>query len=366
MILLAVGPAPGALSTPEIRYELTLAGHRVEVILEPGSTNFIGPAAFAEPISPSDGQEESLSSIIFAPATAGAIARLVHGLAMGKAGEAYANGLCPAYVVPDLDPATAKHPAVIQNLALLRADGCKVLETPGGNMASAGAVVAEVLAGLGGPLTGLRVVVTAGGTREPIDSVRFVGNRSSGKMGLAVAREARRLGAEVAVVAANVERVEPGVEWHPVETVDEMSRSVMQLAAGADVLVMAAAVSDFKPASALQSKVRRSEGLSVEFVATEDILAAVRGRNPRLFMVGFAATHGDPVPDAREKLSKKGVNLVVGNDISRVGIGFGAEENEVYVVSPDGDRLVAQASKTDVARAILRDVIAEMRRERQD
>lgn len=365
MILHAVGPAPGALAAPEILHELTRAGYRVEVILEPGTRNFVGPGAFIGSLASSDGRE-NFSSIIFAPATAGTIARLAHGLTAGKADEAYASGLRPVYVVPDLDPATASHPAVIQNLALLRADGCGVIEGSGGNMASPGEVVAEVLGGFAGPLTGLRVLVTAGGTREPIDSVRFVGNKSSGKMGIAVAREARRLGAKVAVVAANVERVEPGVEWHPVETVDEMSRSVMKLAAGADVLVMAAAVSDFKPASALEAKVRRSEGLSVEFVATEDILAAVRGRNPDLFMVGFAATHGDPVPDAREKLSKKGVNLVVGNDISRAGIGFGAEENEVYVVSRDGARLVPRASKPEVARAILVALVDEMRRERQD
>lgn len=365
MILLSVGPAPGALSALEILHELTRAGHRVEVVLEPGATNFIGPAAFADANVPSDGRE-SLDSIIFAPATAGTISRLPYGLTTGKAGEAYAGGLRPAYVVPDIDSATARHPAVLQNLALLRADGCKVLEATGGKMASAGEVVAEVLGGLGGPLTGLRVVVTAGGTREPIDSVRFVGNRSSGKMGIAVAREARRLGAEVSVVAANIEAVEPGVEWHPVETVDEMSRSVMRLAAGADVLIMAAAVSDFKPATALRAKVRRSEGLTVEFVATEDILAAVRERNPDLFMVGFAATHGDPVPDAREKLSKKGVNLVVGNDISRTGIGFGAEENEVYVVSRDGERLVPRAAKIEVARDILDAVTADLKRERQD
>lgn len=363
MILLSVGPAPGSLSAPEIRHELTRAGYDVEVILEPGTTNFIGPAAFAESIAPLDSQE-SHDAIIFAPATAGTISRLAHGLTTGKADEAYVGGLRPAYVVPDLDAATARHPAVVKNMDLLRADGCRVLEAHGGDIVSAGAVVAEVLGGLNGPLTGLRVVVTAGGTREPIDSVRFVGNRSSGKMGLAVAREARRLGAEVAVVAANVERVEPGVEWHPVETVDEMSESVMQLAAGADVLIMAAAVSDFKPASALQAKVRRSEGLSVEFVATEDILASVRERNPDLFMVGFAATHGDPVPDAREKLTKKGANLVVGNDISRTDIGFGAEENEVYVVSRDGERLVPRASKTEVAQAILDAVVAEMKRER--
>jgi phosphopantothenoylcysteine decarboxylase/phosphopantothenate--cysteine ligase len=128
---------------------------------------------------------------------------------------------------------------------------------------------------------------------------------------------------------------------------------------------MAAAVSDFKPATALDEKIRRSENLSMDFVATEDILKSVRQENPDLFVVGFAATHGDPVSDAREKLGSKGVNLVVGNDISREGTGFGADENEVYVVGPQDERFVPRASKKDVARVILDELAREIEKERR-
>jgi phosphopantothenoylcysteine decarboxylase / phosphopantothenate---cysteine ligase len=222
-----------------------------------------------------------------------------------------------------------------------------------------------VLGGLGGPLAGRRVLVTAGGTHEPLDSVRFIGNRSSGKMGLALAREALRRGAEVTVVAANIGRREPGVAWRDVGTVAELRDEVLREAGGADVLVMAAAVSDFTPASPSEEKIRRSSGVrSIELAPTPDVLQAVREQNPGLFMVGFAATHGDPASDAREKLEKKGADIVVGNDISREGVGFGAEENEVYVVSGRGERFVPRATKAEVAREVLDDIQALIDEER--
>jgi phosphopantothenoylcysteine decarboxylase/phosphopantothenate--cysteine ligase len=180
-----------------------------------------------------------------------------------------------------------------------------------------------------------------------------------------VAREALRLGAEVTVVAANVDRVEPGTRYHTVETVEELQGAVLDLAAEADALVMVAAVSDFTPASQVREKIRRtSETTSLELAPTADILEAVRERYPDLFVVGFAATHGDPVADAREKLAKKGANLVVGNDISREGVGFGAAENEVYVVGREKERFVPRASKAQVARVILDSMMAEMDEER--
>jgi phosphopantothenoylcysteine decarboxylase/phosphopantothenate--cysteine ligase len=215
-------------------------------------------------------------------------------------------------------------------------------------------------------MSGFRLLVTAGGTHEPMDSVRFIGNRSSGKMGLAIAREAVRLGARVTVVAANVEQIEPGTETSAVETVEQLREEVLRNAGEADALIMAAAVSDFTPASPVKEKIRRGEGgLTLELEATSDVLKAVRERFPDLFVVGFAATHGDPVADAREKLGSKGVDLVVGNDISREDIGFGADENEVYVVGREGERFVPRASKMDVARVILESLIKEMSKERQ-
>jgi phosphopantothenoylcysteine decarboxylase/phosphopantothenate--cysteine ligase len=205
------------------------------------------------------------------------------------------------------------------------------------------------------------VLVTTGGTHEPLDSVRFIGNRSSGKMGLALAREAQRRGARVTVVAANVVRREPGVAWYDVATVRELRDAVLELAGEADVLIMAAAVSDFTPAAVTRDKIRRSSGLrSIEVEATPDVLGAVREQHHGLFLVGFAAAHGDPAPDAREKLHNKGADIVVGNDISRDGVGFGAEENEVYVVTRRGERLVPRATKTAVAREILDDIMAAL------
>ncbi len=233
-------------------------------------------------------------------------------------------------------------------------------------MAPVGEVVARVLGGLGGPMSGLRVLVTAGGTHEPMDSVRFIGNRSSGKMGLAVARGALRLGAEVTVVAANVEGSEPGVTWIPVETVEELQAEVLERAGSADALIMAAAVSDFTPAAPVEEKIRRGQGTTaIELKPTADVLKAVREKNPDLFVVGFAATHGNPVPDAREKLVTKGADIIVGNDISLEGVGFGAEENEVYVVGRAEERFVPRASKREVARVILESLLVGIDEERQ-
>ena len=363
MILVSVVPGPGTLRTPEIVRELTSAGHRVEIVLGRGTEHFIGPAAFAT--SGGSVVEEATEvpeALIFAPATAGILARLARGLGDDPAEHVYATGTRPTVVAPEMDEATGKHPAVRENAELLRKDGCRVLEGSGKGMASPGEISNAVLNALGGPLSGLRVLVTAGGTQEPIDKVRFVGNRSSGKMGRAAAREAVRRGAEVMVVAANVGVKEPGVRWVDVEDYAGLEEATTRLATHADVLVMAAAVSDFTPAEVNEGKIRRggTEELELRLVATGDILQTVRESNPDLFMVGFAATHGNPVPDAREKLGSKGINLVVGNDISISGSGFGSDENEAYIVSEAGEQFVPRTSKTEVARAILDAVAMEI------
>jgi phosphopantothenoylcysteine decarboxylase / phosphopantothenate---cysteine ligase len=366
LILFAVGPGSGALRAPELAHELASAGYRVEVTLEQGVERFVGPAAFSVPVI--EEATETPEAVIFAPVTAGILARLAWGLADGPTERAYAAGVRPAIVALELDEATHEHPAVRENVELLRGDGCRVLEGSEKGMASSGAIVNEVLNALGGPLSGLRVLVTAGGTHEPIDKVRFVGNRSSGKMGQALAREAYRCGAEVTVVAANVEEKEPGVRWVDVETYPEIEEATTRLAKEADVLIMAAAVSDFAPASTEEGKIRRgsTEELEIKLVTTGDILKAVRESNPELFMVGFAATFGDPLPDAREKLETKGINLMVGNDVSLEGSGFGSDENEVVIVggaAGAGERFVPRASKTGVARAILDALVQEIDQE---
>jgi phosphopantothenoylcysteine decarboxylase/phosphopantothenate--cysteine ligase len=356
LILISVGASQGALTVPAVARELDEAGHRVEVVLGQEARRFVGPAAFGAAALVDEPSQKPLA-VLYAPATADVLARLARGIEGRPA--------AVTTVTPDLDAGTASHGAVRENLRLLREDGFRVVEGQDGAMAGAEEIVARVLGGLGGPMSGLRLLVTAGGTREPIDSVRFIGNHSSGKMGLAVAREAVRLGADVIVVAANIERPEPGTENHPVQAVEELREAVMDLAGRADALVMAAAVSDFMPASPVGEKIRRREGTtSLELVPTADVLGAVTGQYPDLFVVGFAATHGDPVADAREKLGSKGADLVVGNDISGEGVGFGSDENEVYVVGREDERFVPRTSKQEVARVILDALIVEMERKR--
>jgi len=355
LILISVGASPGAVAIPSVARELSDAGHRVEAILGHDARRFVGPAAF-DGVTLVDKPSETPDAALYAPASADSIARLARGLDRSSG--------ALTVVAPDLDPGTTVHPAVRENLDLLRKDGYRIIEGKGGAMAGPEEIVAKLLGGLGGPMEGLRVLVTAGGTREPIDSVRFIGNRSSGKMGLAVAREAARMGAAVTVVAANVETIEPGTESRWVQTAGELRDAVLDLAAGADALVMAAAVSDFTPASPVGEKIRRREGTTnLELAPTADILGSVAERYPDLFVVGFAATHGDPLEDAREKLGRKGADLVVGNDISGEGVGFGADENEVYVVGREKERFVPRASKDEVARVILDTMMIEMERQ---
>src|SRR5215210_7727681 len=341
---------------PAVASEIAGTGNRVEVILSQRARRFVGPAAFPD-VALVDDPSETPEAVLFAPAPADTLARLARGM----------DGRFSAstVVAPDLDAGTAGHPAVRENLDLLREDGYRIVEGREGGMASTGEIVAGLLGSLGGPMSGLRLLVTAGGTREPIDRVGFIGNRSSGRMGLAVAREALRLGAGVTVVAANVDRVEPGTGHYAVESVEDLRKAVLDLAADADALVMAAAVSDFTPASPVGEKIRRSSGTTgLQLAPTADILGSVRERYPDLFVVGFAATHGDPVADAREKLESKGADLVVGNDISKEGVGFASADNEVYVVVREKERFVPRASKEEVARVILDSMMVEMDEER--
>ncbi len=269
-----------------------------------------------------------------------------------------------------------EHPATRANLDTLRARGALVVGPDTGSLASKGeagvgrlAEPAEILAAVeatlrvGGPLDGLRVLVTAGGTREPIDSVRYVGNRSSGRMGLALAEEAARRGAEVTLVAANLSLPAPaGVETIAVATAAELLEAARAAFAGADVLVMAAAVADFRPAEAIEDKIVKSgrDGLALQLEPTEDVLATLaEARSPGQTLIGFAAEHGaDALGRGREKLRRKRLDAIVVNDISRPEIGFDAPDNEVTIVTASGQRHVPLGTKQAVAAAILDEVEA--------
>jgi phosphopantothenoylcysteine decarboxylase/phosphopantothenate--cysteine ligase len=280
-----------------------------------------------------------------------------------------------------------EHSATHANLETLRGRGVAIVEPGTGELASKGewgvgrlAEPAEILAAIEATLEprddyaprsldGLRMLVTAGGTREPIDSVRYVGNRSSGRMGFAVAQEAAARGADVTVVAANVSLPRAdGVRYEDVETAAELEQLARRLFPEADVLVMAAAVADFRPPQAEAQKLSKSgrDSLELRLEPTTDVLAALSAeRRPEQLLVGFAAEHGDGGVDrAREKLERKGLHAVVVNDISRDDIGFDAGDNEVTIVTASEQRELAKAPKSVIARAIV-DVVEEMRHERR-
>jgi phosphopantothenoylcysteine decarboxylase / phosphopantothenate---cysteine ligase len=256
------------------------------------------------------------------------------------------------------------------NLATLRGRGVEVIEPEQGRLASRGehgrgrlpdpaTLLARVEAAAPEgerPLDGLRVLVTAGGTREPIDPVRFIGNRSSGRMGIALAAVAARRGAEVTLIAANVALPAPaGVRRIEVETAAELAAAAVAEFESTDLLLMAAAPADFRAAAPAESKMARAEGLELRLEPTEDILAGLAsGRRPGQTVVGFAAEHGgEAAVRARAKLERKRVDLIVLNDVSDPAIGFESADNAVTLIDADGDTEVSLRSKEEIAEAIL-------------
>jgi phosphopantothenoylcysteine decarboxylase / phosphopantothenate---cysteine ligase len=269
------------------------------------------------------------------------------------------------------------HAATRANVATLRERGVAVLEPGVGRLGSLGEHGAgrlpeppEILAaaeallprGEPGPLDGLRVLVTAGGTREPIDAVRYIGNRSSGRMGFAVGEEAAALGADVTVVAANVDLPRTGrIRYVDVSTAAELQAACTEEFGRCDVLVMAAAVVDFRPAEVHDGKLKKTgdeTDLEVRLQRTPDILAGLASRKrPGQTLVGFAAEHGDGALEyGREKLARKGLDAIVVNDVGQAGIGFDAPDNEVTIITADGERHVPRAAKSEIARTLLSEV----------
>jgi phosphopantothenoylcysteine decarboxylase / phosphopantothenate---cysteine ligase len=403
-ILLGVTGGIAAYKAVELVRLAVKAGHAVRVIQTPDSLNFVGRATFegitgapvlvdeferdpargAFPGDPAPGHDPishlelvaRCDVFCVAPASANTLAKLAHGLADNMLTSAALANVAPLVLAPAMNNRMWEHPATRANLETLRARGAQVVGPDSGALASkdeagAGRLAepAEILAALeskltvGGPLDGLRVLVTAGGTREPIDSVRYVGNRSSGRMGLALAAEAARRGAEVTLVAANVSLpAPPGVERIEVTTAAELLDAASAAFADADVLLMAAAVADFRPAAALDDKIAKTgrDGLALELEPTADVLSALAGeRRPGQTLIGFAAEHGEgAVERGRAKLERKGLDAIVVNDISRGEIGFDAPDNEVTVVTGSGERHVPLGSKAAVAAAILDEVEA--------
>jgi phosphopantothenoylcysteine decarboxylase / phosphopantothenate---cysteine ligase len=406
-VLLGVSGGIAAYKALEFVRLATKAGHAVRVVQTPASERFVGRASFAgltgAPVltdeferDPARGafpdqappDHEPLSHLelvrnadafLIAPASANTIAKLAQGLADNLLTSAALAATCPVLVAPAMNNAMYENAATQANLVTLRSRGIAVLDPGVGALGSKhewgvgrlaepadllAAVEAVVPAG-SRPWDGLNVLVTAGGTREAIDSVRYVGNRSSGRMGFALAEEAAARGADVTVVAANVGLSRnPRVRYVDVVSAADLLAACEQEFASADVLLMAAAVADFRPAQAAATKLKKEgrEALELALEPTPDVLSGLAAqRRPGQLLVGFAAEHGDGAVDyGRGKLERKGLDAVVVNDISRPDIGFDGDHNEVTIVTAAGDEHVERASKAEVARAIC-DAVAALR-----
>ena len=404
-ILLGVSGGIAAYKALERVRLATAAGHSLRVIQTPASRRFIGSSSFAAltgaPVLVSEferdpargafpGQpppaHEPLSHLqlvanaevyLIAPASANTIAKLAGGFADNLLGSCALAASCPVLVAPAMNNRMYEHPATRANLCSLRERGVRVIDPTAGRLASKGeegigrmAEPPRLLAACEAALAacersggagrakpswrGLNVLVTAGGTREPIDSVRFIGNSSSGRMGLALASAAHARGADVTVVAANVALpCPPGVACHHVVTAAELQRACEEAFPTCDVLLMAAAVADFRPCSPERGKIRRTghARLQLELEPTGDVLSSlVARRRDGQTIVGFAAEHGEGAIElAGEKLARKGLDAVVVNDISRPDIGFDADHNEVTILTAGADRNLLRRERAATA-----------------
>lgn len=398
-ILLGVTGGIAAYKALEFVRLATAAGHSVRVIQTESSTRFVGVASFeaitGAPVLTTEweqdpsrgafpGQElpahEPLNHLelvrnadvfVIAPATANTIAKLAAGIADNLLTSSALASVCPLVIAPAMNHNMWRHPATAANVEVLRQRGVNVVEPGEGSLASRGewgegrlaeppmilaAAEAQVPSGPR-PLDGLSVLITAGGTREPIDDVRFIGNRSSGRMGFALAEAALDLGAQVTLVAANPSIEAPaGAKVVNAETVDDLASACREHFPEADLLLMAAAVSDYRTDAATSGKLRRSgDGLTIQLSATEDVLAGLAAdRRPGQVVVGFAAEHGEGGEQrAREKLERKRVDAVVLNDVSRSDIGFDSLSNEVTVISAEESIHLPMAPKREIADGIL-------------
>jgi phosphopantothenoylcysteine decarboxylase / phosphopantothenate---cysteine ligase len=387
-LILGVTGSIAAYKAVYLLRELTRAGAQVTVCLSEHAREFVGPLTFRtlsgrpvltnlfDPQSDAAVEHVTLAeraaAVVIAPATANLLAKAAAGLADDFLTTLLLAARCPVVIAPAMDGGMWQHPAVVANVATLRGRGVTVLEPDTGALASGlsargrlpeiDAIVEALLAALTPKrdLAGERVVVTAGPTREPIDPVRYISNRSSGRMGYALAAAAARRGARVTLVSGPTALTPPAAaRFVPVQTAEEMREAVLQHAGDAALVVKAAAVADYRVRRPAEQKIKGKHDLTLDLTPNPDILTEVARRATGAFIIGFAAETTDVVANARAKLEAKGIDLLVANDVSRRDIGFDAEDNEVLLIDRwGGSRALPRMPKTAVADAILDEALA--------
>ncbi|MDP9102311.1 MAG: bifunctional phosphopantothenoylcysteine decarboxylase/phosphopantothenate--cysteine ligase CoaBC [Actinomycetota bacterium] len=393
-VVLGVAGGIAAYKAVELLRQLTESGHDVRVIPTASALRFVGEPTWAalsgQPVTDSAwedvhnvphvriGQQADL--LVVAPATADLLAKAAHGLADDLLTNTLLTARCPVLMAPAMHTEMWEHPATRANVALLRDRGIVVLEPGEGRLTGADsgkgrlaepAEIARICRRLlerghrQPDLAGRRLLVTAGGTREHLDPVRFVGNRSSGRQGYAFARAAAARGADVVLVAANVSLPDPaGVTVVRVVSAEELREAVVKRASDSAVVVMAAAVADYRPAVRLAAKHKKTGSLTVELVATTDVLAELgASRTDGQVLVGFAAETDDVLANGRAKLARKGCDLLVVNEVGEAGhpTGFEGESNAATVLGADGSaHEIPLGSKEALADAVLDLVVARL------
>jgi phosphopantothenoylcysteine decarboxylase/phosphopantothenate--cysteine ligase len=396
VVLLGVTGGIAAYKAAELLRGLQKAGMDVRVVMTKAATRFVGPMTFetlsTHPVRLDEISELTADSrithiddsqeadiMVIAPATANTLAKLANGIADNLLSSMYLAFAKTVVVAPAMNTNMWEHPATQRNVLLLRERGVFVAE-PGagelacgdygsGRMANPDSIVAEVKLRLQvqrkRDLRGMRVMITAGGTREPIDAVRFIGNRSSGKMGFALARAAFDRGAHVDLLQANVDMPDvPGVRQMEASTAAEMHAEVMKRLPDIDILIMAAAVADYRVADGpAGGKVGKGKDeWCIDLAATPDILCDVADHHKGQFLVGFAAEYGlEGLSRARGKLERKRLDMIIFNDIARNDIGFDSDFNEVRILTKDSEVLLGRAPKETIAELILDNVAQAVR-----
>lgn len=386
-LVLGVTGSIAAYKSAHLASRLAQAGAALDVILTPSAENFVRPLTFQsvtgrraytdKDLWGSEGHvlhiglAEAADCMVIAPATANSIAKLSHGLADSMLTLTALACRCPILVAPAMDVGMFDHPATQANLRTLSERGVGIIGPAQGRMASGlegigrmsepsvlmGAIRRQL--GRKGRLAGRKVVVTAGGTQEPVDPVRVLTNLSSGKQGYALAQAAVDMGADVTLITAPVSQPLPvGALAVPVQRAAEMHQAVLEAVRDADALIMAAAVADFQVKGVAEQKIKRQSGLAhIDLEPTPDILASVVSQREETgrpqAVLGFAAESQDLEVNARRKLESKGLSMIVANDISSAGSGFGSDTNEVTLIEPSGsvDHLPLM-SKVKVAEAV--------------